>query len=94
MTKPTVGRIVHYYDPKIVQKIGWPDGYGGRGAGPYAAIVTNDVGSGLSLLILFPQAGPLAQDAVPEKPEVDSEKAYWTWPTSIEKARAAREVEK
>jgi hypothetical protein len=92
--KPRIGAVVHYFNPKIITRVGWTLGYGGRAAGPYVAIVTNNLGDGLSLYILFPGIIPVSLDAVVYEDAVTdkTEKGYWTWAQPIDAARAAKEA--
>ena len=100
--KPRIGAIVHYYNAKILTRIGFTTGYGGRAEGPYAAIVTNNLGNGLELLVLFPGITPLGLSDVIHKDDTasghdsqgnpNSERGYWDWASSLDAARAAKEV--
>lgn len=91
---PRVGTIVDYFNPALILKVGRIEGYGGRGVGPYAAVVTNDRGIGLTLSIFLPDMDhPIEQKAVPYEDEVSllgKDKGYWQFQTPIEKARAAK----
>lgn len=89
--KPQIGKIVHYFNPKTPTLIGRTAGFGGRGIGPYAAMVTNDLGVGLTLMVFMPDILPMEFAGVPHKDEVTiQDGAYWDWATPIEKARAAK----
>lgn len=89
--KPHVGQTVYYFSPKLTTISFSPTGYGGRREGPYAAIVTNNLGHGLSLVVLFPGMAPLNFDAIPHKDDATGDKAYWDWRSPLEAARAAKE---
>lgn len=88
--KPEVGEVVHYFDPKIVQRIGWTEGFGKRGKGPYAAIVSNDLGNGLSLLVLFPGVGGHQTENVAGPESDHGDKPYWDFRNASQKARAQK----
>lgn len=83
-----IGQPLHYYNPGIVQRIGWTDGYGGRGNGPYHAICINNLGNGLTLLVFLPGVTPIEQVQVPfeDDPSV-KDKGYWAFPDPLAKAR-------
>ena len=103
--KPRVGTFVDYFNPKLMQRIGYTAGYGGRGAGPYAALVTNNVGHGVTLTVFLPEVTPLEFRAVPyqEKdlswspadgtniPDTPGN-GYWDWQSPTQAARAAKEI--
>lgn len=90
--KPLVGEIVHFYDPPLLKRMGFHEGYGRRGIGPYAALVVNDLGTGLELQVFFPQLQPtFTQSKIPEKSE-GTEKPYWDWTSAIQKARAQKRL--
>lgn len=93
--KPRVGETVDFYDPKLTDRIGFPRGYEGRGQGPYAAIVVNDLGPGLDLFVMYPaKQPPFVQEKVIKKPETEPAaaelKPYWEWTSATQKARAAK----
>jgi hypothetical protein len=95
--KPAIGEFVHFYDPHLVMRVGFAEGYGGRGVGPYAAIVVNDQDSGLDLHVLYPAKQPaFVQDKVRERPADDVlakeavPKPYWDWTNASQKARAVK----
>jgi hypothetical protein len=95
--KPQVGEVVYFYDPNLTARIGFAEGYGGRGIGPYAAFVVNDRDGGLDLHVLYPAKQPaFVQDKVRFKPEEDAlakeavPKPYWDWKDASQKARAAK----
>lgn len=89
--KPGLGKAVHYYDPNITDRIGRRMGYGGRGAGPYHAVVTNDIGAGVELFVFFPETPGHALQAVSHKDDARPVgKGYWDWTDSMAKARAAK----
>jgi len=81
--RPTVGRIVHYYGPKVEGLIG--------GAGPIAALVTDVLPLGECQLSLFPpMGGPLDMHAVRSFPAYvpfdDSDPPLvhsWRWPPRV-----------
>lgn len=83
-----IGQPLHYYNPGIIQRIGWIDGYGGRGAGPYHAVCTNNLGNGLTLLVFLPGVTPIEQVQVPfEDDPTVKDKGYWAFPDHLAKAR-------
>lgn len=103
--KPRVGDMVDYFNPRLMQRIGFVEGYGKRFDGPYAAIVTNNIGDGLSLVVLLPGVDPMLLDAVPHKEKAPSftssdgtnhpgtqGNGYWDWRNSSQAARAAKET--
>lgn len=103
--KPRVGTFVDYFNPLLMQRIGFTEGYGKRGAGPYAAVVSNNIGSGLTLLVHFPGVTPMEFEAVPHKDKApalvntdgtnhpaQNGNGYWDWQTPIQAARAAKEL--
>jgi hypothetical protein len=83
-----IGQSLHYFNPAIQQKIGWTDGYGGRGAGPYHCVCINNLGSGLTLLVYFPGMTPMQLDAIPfeDDPQL-KDKGYWVWADPLAKGR-------
>lgn len=94
---PLITEMVHFYDPHLVSRIGFAEGYGGMGKGPYAAVVVNNQSEGLDLFVFYPAKQPafvqekvrfrpsdedLAKEAVP--------KPYWDWTSPTQAARAAK----
>jgi hypothetical protein len=103
--KPRVGTFVDYYNPKLMQRIGFTEGYGKRYEGPYAALVTNDIGHGLTLTVFMPGVSPIELADVPHQahqPAVrtldgtnhpfQAGNGYWDWQSPLQAARAAKEV--
>lgn len=103
--KPRVGAFVNYYNPRLMQRIGFTEGYGKRYDGPYAALVTNNLGDGLVLQVFLPGVVPMEIVAVPHKEKAPkfasqdgtnhpnaSGNGYWEWLSSAQAARAAKEV--
>lgn len=104
--KPRIGTFVDYFNPRLIQRIGFIGGYGGRADGPYAALVTNNVGDGCTLMVFLPQ-GPSSMEvvAVPHKDAApafvaqdgtnhpqSTDKGYWDWQSPTQAARAAKEM--
>ena len=103
--KPRVGTYVDYYNRRITQRTGWTNGYGKRYEGPYAALVTNNLGAGCTLYIHFPGVIPVELEAVPHKDKapvfvavdgtnqpVSAGNGYWDWQNQAAAMRAAKEV--
>lgn len=103
--KPRIGTFVDYYNPRLMQRIGFTEGYGKRYDGPYAAVVTNNIGDGLVLMVYLPNVAPMELAAVPHKDNApayvstdgtnhpaSNGNGYWDWQTPIQAARAAKEV--
>ena len=103
--KPRVGTFVDYFNPRLTQRIGFIEGYGKRFDGPYAALVTNDIGEGCSLTVFLPGVAPMELSGVPHKDRapafVSSDgtnqpgatgNGYWDWQTAVQAARAAKEL--
>lgn len=103
--KPRIGTFVDYFNPRLMQRIGFTEGYAKRYDGPYAAIVNNNLGDGLTLLILLPGVAPMELAAVPHKDNApayvstdgtnhpaSNGNGYWEWQTPIQAARAAKEI--
>lgn len=73
--KPTVGRIVHFFNTALPT-----DANNHVGPGPYAAIVTQVFdGPFVNLKVLVPFGDDLHEGSVPEKSELHDAR-YWTWP--------------
>jgi hypothetical protein len=103
--KPRVGTYVDYYNPRFTQRIGFVEGYGGRFDGPYAALVTNNLGDGCTLSVHLP-GGPITElVAVPHKDKAPAFVAqdgtnhpasngngYWDWQNQAQAMRAAKEA--
>ena len=87
--KPALGEQVLYFDPSLPKKVGFGRGHDGRGAGPYLAFVTNDIGSGVALLLALPMATPFAVRAV-HKDDAKGDTAYWDWKDPLQEARATK----
>jgi hypothetical protein len=80
MTKPTVGRIVHFYSEHL-KNTGPNNGYNGVGAGPYAAMVTQTNESFINLKIIPPFGAPFDEGSVSEKgSKFATVLRYWEWP--------------
>ncbi len=100
--KPRVGKFVDYFNPKLMQRIGFTEGYGKRFEGPYAALVVNNLGAGLTLRVYLPGVSSMEFEAVVHKDEAvgghdrfgapQAEKGYWDWQSPIEAARAGKEL--
>jgi hypothetical protein len=81
---PQVGEIVHYHCPAMLSRVGLTVGYAGRGEGPYAALVTHNIGNGLTLTVFFPGITPLEVASVPHETHKDDFKDKGFWRTSAE----------
>lgn len=103
--KPRIGSFVDYFNPRLMQRIGFTEGYGKRFDGPYAALVTNNLGNGCVLLVHMPGVTPMEIEDVPHKdkapifttPDGTNHTAangngYWDWQTGVQAARAAKEL--
>ena len=71
--KPRIGTFVDYFNPRILQKIGFTEGYGKRYDGPYAALVTNNIGNGVVLHVFLPGVTPIE---IADVPHHDKAPAY------------------
>jgi hypothetical protein len=71
--KPTVGRIVHFYNEALA-----PAANNGTGAGPYAALVTQTFDGPYVNLKVMPYGESWDEGSVSEKAEGATR--YWTWP--------------
>ncbi len=103
--KPRVGSMVDYFNPRLMQRIGFTEGYGKRQEGPYAAIVLNNLGHGCVLYVLLPGVTPMEIADVPYKTDApdfvttdgtnhpaQAGNGYWDWQTGVQAARAAKEL--
>ena len=103
--KPRIGTFVDYYNPRLMQRIGMTEGAGKRFDGPYAALVTNNLGDGCVLLVFMPGWAPSEQVDVPHKDKApvyasadgtnqpaSSDKGYWDWQSQTQAVRAAKEL--
>lgn len=103
--KPRIGTYVDYFNPRLMQRIGFTEGYGKRYDGPYAALVTNNLGNGLTLLVHMPSVTPMELTAVPHKDKAlafvaqdgtnhpaANGNGYWDWQSPTQAARAAKEL--
>ncbi len=88
---PAIGEQVNYFDPKVLTRIGWSSGYGGRMDGPYLALVTNDnLGGGrVDLTVFLPGLPPFVVNRVagPNTTRTTDE-VYWDWKNAAQKARS------
>lgn len=92
--KPALGEQVHYFDPSLATKAGFMTGYGGRKTGPYVAIVTNDLGSGLTLALLLPEYQPFSSfKGLPHKDDAQTNQPYWDWKDPLQKGRAQKRAD-
>ena len=103
--KPRVGTFVDYFNPRLMQRIGFVEGYGKRFDGPYAALVTNNLGNGCVLLAYLPGVAPMEMVDVPYKDNApafvsqdgtnhpaSNGNGYWDWQSPTQAARAAKEL--
>ena len=103
--KPRIGTYVDYYNPRLMQRIGFTEGYGKRYDGPYAALVTNNLGNGCVLFVHLPGVAPMELENVPHKDKApaflsqdgtnhpaQNGNGYWDWQSPIHGARAAKEL--
>lgn len=102
--KPRIGTYVDYYNPRLMQRIGFTEGYGKRYDGPYAALVTNNLGDGVVLMAFLPGVAPMELVDVPHKDKAPAFVAtdgtnhasngngYWDWQKPIHAAQAAKEL--
>ena len=92
--KPTVGETVHFYDPELVKRIGFHNGYAMRGAGPYAGLVVNDnrPSDELDVYVFYPDLQPafVREKTKGKTEEGEPTKAYWDYINLAQKARAAK----
>lgn len=97
--KPTLGEQVDYFDPTLATKTGYMDGYGRRRQGPYLALVTNNIGSGLTLCLMLPEYPPFSTaKGLPHRDEVQTRDGdpihpYWDWKDNLQKARAQKRAD-
>lgn len=79
-----IGSPVQFFDARILKRLGWHAGYGGQGAGPYAAIVIGHGGADnerLTLQVFAPDVPSWQAKLVPPKDEdVEEQEVYWTVP--------------
>jgi len=76
--KPTVGRIVHYYEEN-------GKSHNGVGDGPYAAIITqvfgDSEGAFCNLKVLPPFVEAFDSGSVRNKDHRETDNRYWVWPS-------------
>jgi hypothetical protein len=79
-TKPTVGRIVHFYDYSLATSRD-KDGIAlnGQGAGPYPALVVQTFDGPYVNLLVHAWGGDWREGSVSEKSENNNSR-YWVWP--------------
>ena len=92
--RPEVGEQVRYFEPSLLKKIGYGRGWGGRGIGPYVAIVTNDLGDGLTLFLLLPMTPGHCVEKIKHKDDAVNDQPYWDWIDPLQKARAVKRLPK
>lgn len=103
--KPRIGTYVDYYDPRLTERIGLTEGAGKRFDGPYAALVTNNLGDGCVLLVHMPGWAAVEKADVPHKDKAPAfasrdgtnhpganGNGYWDWQSPLHAARAAKEL--
>ena len=103
--KPHIGSFVNYFNPRLMQRIGFTEGYGKRYDGPYAALVINNLGNGCVLLVYLPGVTPMEIVDVPYKDNAPTfvstdgtnhpaqgSNGYWDWRIAADTARAAKEL--
>ena len=96
--KPRVGTFVDYFNPEIMQRIGFTQGYGDRYDGPYAALVINNLGADLVLRVYLPGVNSIEFSQVPHANDVKTDvrtgkKAYWDWQSPEQADAAAAELD-
>jgi len=72
--KPTVGRIVHFYNEAYGE-----DEHNWAGCGPYAAIVAQVHSDSCASLVVFPAFSPMFQEGSVSEGAPGSGR-YWCWP--------------
>lgn len=71
--KPSVGRIIHYHNPK------------NHNGAPYAAIITAVEESAITVAVFTPEGGRFALDmSVSPGAEGSDMPEYWEWPPRVE----------
>jgi hypothetical protein len=103
--KPRIGSFVDYFNPRLMQRIGFTEGYGKRYDGPYAALVVNNLGNGCVLQVFLPGVAPMELADVPHKDKAptfvstdgtnhpaSAGNGYWDWQTLAQSGRAAKEL--
>jgi len=103
--KPRIGTFVDYFNPRLMQRIGFTEGYGKRYDGPYAALVVNNLGAGCVLMVFLPEVSPMEIKDVPHKDKApafvstdgtnhpaSNGNGYWDWQSPLQGARAAKEL--
>lgn len=83
MSKIPVGSAVQFFDAKIQTKMGWNNGYGGRGKGPYAAIVIGHGGKDdefLTLQVFAPEVPTWQEKLVPARSGEEDQVRFWSLP--------------
>jgi hypothetical protein len=79
-TKPTVGRIVHFYHTALAGKAEHKDiGLNGQGAGPYPAMIIQGFDGPYVNLLVHAWGGDWREGSVSEKNETNTSR-YWVWP--------------
>ena len=81
--KPTVGRIVHFYNTGLKGQ-DYLNGVhlNGQGAGPYPALVLQSFDGPYVNLLAHAYGGNWAEGSVSEKSEANAAR-YWEWPPQV-----------
>jgi hypothetical protein len=86
--KPTVGRIVHFYNTSLAAPVGHSHtgiNLNGQGAGPYPALVIQDFPGPYVNLLVHAWGGDWREGSVSEKSETNASR-YWEWPPHLTRA--------
>lgn len=77
--KPTVGRIVHFYDSSLSTIAN-----NGTGHGPYAAVITQVFdGAKYANLKVLPYGNPWDEGSVSHQDDAPECPRYWVWPPRV-----------
>lgn len=81
--KPTVGRIVHFYDQSLAGK-GYKNevNLNGQGAGPYPAMVVQSFDGPYVNLVVHGWGGDWREGSVSEQSETNNSR-YWVYPPRV-----------